>query len=78
MSKMCENEEEEIPIEIVYDMLKLAAIEKEFGKMPHPLRFFKFRRWMHDSEAFLKGIEFCEKFMQKVEKKKIAKERKEK
>ncbi|MCW3130639.1 MAG: hypothetical protein N2V75_11165 [Methanophagales archaeon] len=75
---MSEEEKEEIPIEVAYDMLRLAAIEKEFGKMPHPLRFFKFRRWMHDSEAFLKGIEFCEKFMQKVENRKIIEERKEK
>ena len=42
-------EKEEIPIEVVYDALRAAAIvsffEEEFGKMPHPLRIFKFRRW---------------------------------
>jgi len=42
-------EEEEISIEVVYDALRAAAIvsffEEEFGKMPHPLRIFKFRRW---------------------------------
>ena len=35
---MSEREKEDIPMEVVYDMLKLAAIEKVFGKMPHPLR----------------------------------------
>jgi len=76
--EMSENKKEEIQIEVVYDLLKLVAIEKVFGKMPHPLRFFKFQRWVHDSEAFLKGVEFCKNFMQKVEKEKITKERKEK
>ena len=57
-------EKEEIPIEVINDALRTAAIlsffEKEFGPMPHPLRFFKFRRWLDDFETFLKGVAFGE------------------
>ena len=60
-------EEEEIPIEVLYDAFRTAAIlsffEKEFGPMPHPLRFFKFRRWLDTFEVFLKGVAFGEKLM---------------
>ena len=42
---MSEREKEEIPLEVVYDALRAAAIvsffKEEFGKMPHPLRIFK-------------------------------------
>ena len=65
-----EEEEEEIPVEVVYDALRAAAIlsffEKEFGKMPHPLRIFKFRRWVDDFEVFLKGVAFSEKLAEKL------------
>ena len=65
-----EEEKVEISMEKLYEGLKAAAIviyfEKKFGKIPHPLRFFKFRRWMRDFEAFLEGVEFCENFMQKM------------
>jgi len=51
---MSEEEKEEIPIKVVYDALRAAAIvsffEEEFGGMPHPLRIFKFRRWVNNFE----------------------------
>ncbi len=63
-------EKEEITIEVINDALRIAAIltffEKEFGKMPHPLRFFKFRRWLDDFEVFLKGVAFGEKLVEKL------------
>ena len=63
-------EEEEIPVEVVYDALRAAAIlsffEKEFGKMPHPLRFFRFRRWVDFFEVFLKGVVFGEKLAEEM------------
>jgi len=63
-------EEEEIQKEILYDAFRTAAIlsffEKEFGKMPHPLRIFKFRRWVDYFEVFLKGVAFGEKLAEKL------------
>ncbi|RLC79253.1 MAG: hypothetical protein DRI61_08270 [Chloroflexi bacterium] len=78
MEGMGEEEKKgEITIEELYEGLKVAAIincfEKEFGKMPHPLRFFKFRRRVDYFEVFLKGVAVGEKLaelVQKVEKKK--------
>jgi len=58
---MSEEEKKEITMEDIYEALKAAAIincfEKEFGPMPHPLRFIAFWRWMRDYEAFRKGAE---------------------
>ena len=81
---MGEKEEKgEITMEELYESLKAAAIincfEKEFGPVPHPLRFFKFRRWVDDFEIFLKGVPFGEKLaremnsqvVRKAEKKRI-------
>ena len=63
-------EEEEIPIEVVYDAFRTAAIvsffEKEFGKIPHPLRIFKFRRWVNAFEVFLKGVALGEMLAEKL------------
>jgi len=63
-------EEEEIPIEALYDAFRTAAIlsffEKEFGKTPHPLRIFKFRRWVDDFETFLKGVAVGEMLAEKL------------
>lgn len=65
-----EKEEKEIPVEVVYDALRTAAIlaqfEKEFGKMPHPLRIFKFRRWVDYFEVFLKGVAVGEMLAEKM------------
>ena len=65
------SEKEEIPIEVVYDALRAAAIvsffEEEFGKMPHPLRIFKFRRWVYNFEIFLKGVAFGEMLTKEME-----------
>ena len=65
-----EEKEEGIPVEVVYDAFRTAAIlsffEKEFGKTPHPLRFFKFRRWVGTFEVFLKGVAFGEKLAEKL------------
>jgi len=65
-----EKEEEEIQKEILYDAFRTAAIlsffEKEFGKTPHPLRIFKFRRWVDDFEVFLKGVAFGEKLAEEM------------
>jgi len=70
MSKNNEEKKEEIPIEVLYDAFRTAAIlsffEKEFGPMPHPLRFFKFRRWLDTFEVFLKGVAFGEKLAEKL------------
>ena len=71
MEGMGEEEKKgEITIEELYEGLKAAAIincfEKEFGSMPHPLRFFKSRRWMRDFEAFRRGVECGETIMQKM------------
>ena len=71
MEGMVEEEEKgEITMEELYEALKAAAIvlyfEKEFGKMPHPLRFFKSRRWMRDFKVFLEGVEFGEKLIRKM------------
>jgi len=70
MSEEEKEEEEEIPVEIVYDALRAAAIvsffEKEFGKMPHPLRIFKFRRWVDNFEVFLKGVAVGEMLAEKL------------
>jgi len=67
---MSEREKEEIPMEVVYDALRAAAIvsffEEEFGKMPHPLRIFKFRRWVYNFEIFLKGVAFGEMLTKKM------------
>jgi len=63
-------ETEEITTEELYEGLKAAAIiacfEKKFGKMPHPLRIFKFRRWMRDFEVFLEGVECGEMITRKM------------
>lgn len=60
---------EEITLEELYEGLKAAAIiacfEKEFGTMPHPLRIFKFRRWLRDFEVFQKGVECGEMLIRK-------------
>ena len=65
-----EEEREEITLEELYEGLKAAAtiacFEKEFGPMPHPLRILKFRRWIRDFEAFLKGVECGEMMMRKM------------
>ena len=70
MSEEDEEKKEEIPIEVLYDAFRTAAIlsffEKEFGPMPHPLRFFKFRRWLDTFEVFLKGVAFGEKLAEKL------------
>jgi len=70
MSEEEKEEEEEIPVEVVYDALRAAAIlsffEKEFGKMPHPLRIFKFRRWVDYFEVFLKGVAVGEKLAEEM------------
>ena len=70
MSEEEKEEEEEIPVEVVYDALRAAAIvsffEKEFGKMPHPLWIFKFRKWVDDFEVFLKGVALGEKLAEKL------------
>ena len=67
---MSEDEKEEIPIEVAYDALRAAAIvsffEKEFEEMPHPLRIFKFRRWVNNFEIFLKGVAFGEMLTKKL------------
>ena len=67
---MSEEEKKEITMEDIYEALKAAAIincfEKEFGPMPHPLRFFKFRRWIRDFEAFRKGALCGEMVIQKM------------
>jgi len=61
--------ETEITMEELYESLKAAAIvvcfEKVFGPVPHPLRIFKFRRWVRDFEAFQKGVECGEMLMRK-------------
>ena len=62
-------EMEEITVEELHEGLRaLVIIEyftKEFGKMPHPLRFFKYRRWMREFEAFQKGFELGQKYAQR-------------
>ena len=47
-------------------MLVLESFEKEFGKMPHPLRIFKCRRWLHELETFKKGFEIGQKYTWKI------------
>ena len=70
MSEKDEEKKEEIPIEVLYDAFRTAAIlsffEKEFGKMPHPLRIFKFRRYVDTFEVFLKGVAVGEKLAEKL------------
>jgi len=70
MGEEDEEKKEEIPIEVLYDAFRTAAIlsffEKEFGPMPHPLRILKFRRWVDDFEVFLKGVAFGEKLAEKL------------
>ena len=58
MSEEEKEEEEEIPVEVLYGTFRaiLAYFEKEFEKMPHPLRVLKFRRWRRDFEMFLEGF----------------------
>jgi len=59
--------EEKITMEELGERIRAVAIiayyERLFGKMPHPLRFFKFRRWMRDFKIFLEGVKFGEKLM---------------
>ncbi|MCD6215258.1 MAG: hypothetical protein J7J46_09890 [Candidatus Desulfofervidus sp.] len=65
-----EEKKEDIPVEVVYDVLRTAAIlaffENEFGEMPHPFRIFKFKRWVDDFEVFLKGVAFGEKLAREM------------
>lgn len=65
-----EKEKEEMTMEELYEGLRAAAIfayfEKKFGPMPHPLRIFKFRRWMRDFEAFREGVECCESLQERI------------
>jgi len=72
-----EEEREEITLEELYEGLKAAAIiacfEKEFGPAPNPLRYFKFRRWMRDFEAFRKGVWCGEMIIQKMTPKSVQK-----
>jgi len=72
-----EEEREEITMEELYEGLKavatIACFEKEFGPMLHPLRIFKFRRWIKDFEAFLKGVECGEMIIQKMTPKSVQK-----
>ncbi|MCW3140618.1 MAG: hypothetical protein N2V72_00335 [Methanophagales archaeon] len=66
-----EEKKEDIPTEVVYDVLRTAAIltffENEFGEMPHPFRILKFRRWVDDFEVFLKGVAFGEKLAREMD-----------
>lgn len=59
---MSEEEKEEMRMEERYEAFKIAAaityFEENFGTMPHPLRIFKFRRWLRDFEIFMEGLEF--------------------
>ena len=65
-----EEETQEITMEDLYEGLKaamiLACFEKEFGPAPNPLRYFKFRRWVRDFEAFQKGVWCGEMVIQKM------------
>jgi len=65
-----EEETQEITMEDLYEGLKaamiLACFEKEFGPAPNPLRYFKFRRWVRDFEAFQKGVWCGEMMMRKM------------
>ena len=65
-----EEEKEEITMEDIYEALKASAVincfEKEFGPMPHPLRFFAFRRWWREFEAFQLGFELGQKYVQRM------------
>jgi len=71
-------ETEEITVEKLNEAIRVLAIiayfEKEVGgKIPHPLRIFKCRRWMREFEAFQKGFELGQKYMCRI----IEKEREE-
>jgi len=59
---MSEEEKEEMRMEERYEAFKIAVaityFEENFGRMPHPLRIFKFRRWLRDFEIFIEGLEF--------------------
>jgi len=64
-----EKEMEEITV--INEALRVLAIieyfEKEVGgKIPHPLRIFKCRRWMREFEAFQKGFELGQKYAQRM------------
>jgi len=64
-----EKETEEITV--INEALRVLAIiayfEKEVGgKIPHPLRIFKCRRWMREFEAFQKGFELGQKYAQRM------------
>ena len=55
---------EEIDLETLLDGLSkleiLTKFEAEFGSMPHPLRFFRLRRWLRELQVFKKGVEYGE------------------
>ena len=67
-----ENEEEmeEITTEKLNEALRVIAIfeffRMEFGEIPHPLRFFKYWRWMREFKAFQKGFELGQKYAQRM------------
>jgi len=65
-----ESETEEITAEKLNEGLRalamLAYFEKEFCKMPHPLRIFACRRWWREFEAFQLGVKFGQKYAQRM------------
>ena len=64
-----EKETEEIMAinEAIRVLAIIAYFEKEVGgKIPHPLRIFKRRRWMREFEAFQKGFELGQKYAQRM------------
>ncbi|RLC81050.1 MAG: hypothetical protein DRI61_04490 [Chloroflexi bacterium] len=67
---MSEDEKEETRMEERYEAFKIAAaityFEENFGTMPHPLKIFKFRRWLKDFEMFMEGLEFGGMLMLKM------------
>ena len=66
--KIKKKETEEI--KIINEAIRVLAIieyfEKEISKLPHPLRIFKYRKWLREFEIFQKGFKIGEKYAWKM------------
>ena len=67
-TKKSKTETEEI--RTINEAIKVLAIieyfEAEVSKIPHPLRIFKYRKWLREFEIFQKGFKIGERYAWKM------------
>ena len=67
-TKRVKKESEDITV--INEAIRVLAIieyfEKEIGKIPHPLRIFKYRKWLREFEIFQKGFKIGERYAWKM------------